>query len=112
LLLEKAASGETRVLISVINWGEVLYSLGKSVGLSQALSDLRALSTSVESMAADEAMAETAATVRLHYNVGYADCFAAALAIRFSATLVTADPGFAKLGKRVKVLFLGRHSGQ
>jgi predicted nucleic acid-binding protein len=41
--------------------------------------------------------------------LGYADCFAAALAMRRDATLVTADPDFVKLGKQLKILALPRH---
>jgi predicted nucleic acid-binding protein len=40
-----------------------------------------------------------------------ADCFAAELALRTGATLVTADPEFGKLGKQLKVMALPRHSG-
>ena len=64
----------------------------------------------MESVAADEAQAEMAATIKLHYRLGYADCFAAALAIGKGATLVTADPEFAKLGRKLKVMALPRHS--
>jgi predicted nucleic acid-binding protein len=42
--------------------------------------------------------------------LGLTDCFAAELAMRTGATLVTSDPEFAKLGKQLKVLALPRHS--
>ncbi len=109
-LIHRAAKGEARLLISVINWGEVLYTLARLAGLSRATTDLKSLSAFVESVAADEAHVEAAAALRLHYRLGYADCFAASLAMRMNATLVTTDPDFAKLGKRLKVLALPRHS--
>ena len=109
-LVRRAAKGEVRLLISVINWGEVLYTLARLAGLSQATKDLKSLSSLVESAIVDEALTESAATIRLHYKLGYADCFAAALTMRMNATLVTADPDFAKLGKQLKVLALPRHS--
>jgi len=108
-LIQRAAKGEARLSISVINWGEVLYSLAKRAGLANATVDLKALSIYMESVAADEAQAEQAATLKFHYKMGYADSYAAALAMRTGATLVTADPEFAKLGKRLKVLALPRH---
>jgi predicted nucleic acid-binding protein len=108
-LVKKAARGEARILISVINWGEVLYSMSKKVGLSRARADLKAISAYVEPMVADEAVSEAAATVKFHFRLGYADCFAAELAIRMNATLVTTDPDFLKLGKQLKVLALQRH---
>ena len=93
----------------MINWGEALYTLARVTGLSQAKADLKSLSTYLEPVVADEAQVEAAAAVRLKYKLGYADCFAASLAIRERATLVTADPDFAKLGQQLKVLALPRH---
>jgi predicted nucleic acid-binding protein len=110
-LLQRAAKSEVRVLISVINWGEALYSLAKVAGLGNAAADLKAMGAFVESVAADETLAKAAAIVRLHYKLGYADWFAAALAMGMDATLVSSDPDFAKLGKNLKVLALPRHSG-
>lgn len=109
-LIQRAAKGEARLLISVINWGEALYSLAKLAGLSKAIADLKSLGAIVESVAADEAEAEMAATLKFRYKMGYADTYAAALALRTGATLVTADPEFAKLGKQLKVLALPRHA--
>jgi ribonuclease VapC len=106
-LVKKAAQGEARLVISTVNWGEALYSLAKSAGLGTATSDLKAMSVFVESVVVDEALAEAAAAIKLHYRLGYADCFAAALAVRMNATLVTSDPDFTKLGKKLKILALG-----
>lgn len=110
VLIQRAAKGESRLLISVINWGEVLYSLARRAGLSKATADLKALGSIVESVAVDESQAEMAATLKFRYKMGYADTYAAALALRTGATLVTADPEFAKLGKQLKVLALPRHA--
>jgi len=109
-LMRRAAKGDARLCISVINWGEAMYSLAKSVGLSKAATDLRILSSVVESVAADETQAEMAATLKFRYKMGYADAYAAALALHTGATLVTADPDFAKLGKQLKVLALPRYA--
>jgi ribonuclease VapC len=111
LLIQRATKGEAHLLISVVNWGEALHSLAKVAGLGQATVDLKAIGAFVESVAADETFAEAAAAVRFHYKLGYADCYAAALAMRMDATLVTSHPDFAKLGKRLKLLALPRHSG-
>jgi predicted nucleic acid-binding protein len=43
------------------------------------------------------------------HNLGYADSFAAELAIEKKAWLVTADPEFARLGKALSVYALPRH---
>jgi len=107
-LFSRAAKGEVRLLISVINWGEALYSLAKIRGLDNAAKDLKAMSAYLESVPADEALAKASAALKLHYRLGYADCFAAALAIRMSATLVSSDSDFIKFGRQLKVLALPR----
>jgi len=110
VLIHKATSGEARLLISVINWGEALYSLAKLAGLSKATADLKSLGIFIESVAADEVLAEAAATLKFKYKMGSADTYAAALALQKGATLVTAAPEFVKLGKQLRVLALPRHS--
>jgi predicted nucleic acid-binding protein len=59
---------------------------------------------------ADADQAKAAAEIRYRYKLGLADCYAAELAMRTGATLVTADPEFARLGKQLKILTLPRHS--
>jgi predicted nucleic acid-binding protein len=61
----------------------------------------------------DASQAIQAATLKHRYKLGYADSYAAVLALTNRATLVSADPGFEKLGKLLKWLKLPRfHSGQ
>jgi len=66
--------------------------------------------SAVEAVPVDEQIATNTAILRIRYKLGLADCFAAELALRTGATLVTADPEFAKLGKQLKVLALPRHA--
>jgi predicted nucleic acid-binding protein len=70
---------------------------------------LQTLARYTESVEITEEQADAAAALKFIYKLGYADCFAAELAMRTGATLVTADPEFAKLGKQLKVLALPRH---
>jgi predicted nucleic acid-binding protein len=109
-LIHRSHQHQVRLLISVVNWGEALYSLSRKTGLEKATSDLKAMSAYLECVAIDEGLAEAAAIVKFHYKLGYADCYAAALAMRMDATLVTSDPDFVKLGKQLKILTLPRHS--
>ena len=109
-LFAQAQRAEASLSISVINRGEALYNLAKRAGMVQAKEALRTVAHYVESVDTTEEQATGAATLKFVYKLGYADCFAADLAIRRGATLVTADPDFAKLGKQLKVLALPRHS--
>jgi predicted nucleic acid-binding protein len=53
--------------------------------------------------------ATRAAALKQKHSLGYADAFAAELAIERGARLVTADPEFLKLGKTLSVYSLSRY---
>jgi predicted nucleic acid-binding protein len=109
-LFAQARRGDAHLSISVINRGEVLYQLARRAGLQEATKTLQALARSTESVEITEEQADAAASLKFIYKLGYADCFAAELAMRTGATIVTADPDFAKLGKQLKILALPRHT--
>jgi predicted nucleic acid-binding protein len=109
-LFRLASRGEARLLISVVNRGEVLYILARRAGIHEASEALTILSGLIELADVHEEEADAAALLKLRYKLGFADCFAAELAIRTGATLVTADPDFVKLGKQLKILALPPHS--
>ena len=108
-LIRRSRQREVRLRISMVNWGEALYVLAGMVGLEKATSVLKAMNAYLESVAVDEELAEEAAIIKFHYKMGYADCYAAALAMHMDATLVTSDPEFVKLGKKLKILALPNH---
>jgi len=110
-LFRKQAASEVKLLISVVNRGEVLYGLARRVGIEQARSAMAILAGFVEAIEIQQEDADAAAVLKWRYKLGFADCFAAELAIRQGATLVTADPDFAILGGKLKILALPRHQG-
>ena len=110
-LFDKVSRGEARLFISVVTWGEVIYTMAKYVGLARTVADLKAMGAALETIDVDEDAAEEAAALKFNYKMGYGDSFAAALAMRMNATLVTADPDFVKLGKKLKLMTLARHGG-
>ena len=110
-LLIQADKKQVLLCISAVNLAEVLYVFARYSTLEEARKALRKIQSQVEFVPADPEQALAAAELKARYKLGLADCFAAELAIRTGATLVTADPEFAKLGKQLKVLVLPRHSG-
>jgi predicted nucleic acid-binding protein len=56
----------------------------------------------------DRERASRAAALKQKHALGYADAFAAELAIERGAWLVTADPEFQKIGKALSVYTLAR----
>jgi predicted nucleic acid-binding protein len=110
-LLNQADKKLVSLRISVVNLAEVLYVFARYSTLEEARKAIRKVQGLVEFASPDTEQALAASEIRYRYKLGLADCFAAELAMRTGATLVTADPEFAKLGKQLKVLALPRHSG-
>jgi predicted nucleic acid-binding protein len=97
--------------MSVINLGEVLYTLLKSEPEDRALLKIRDLKQVVAIANADVERTVQASLLKYQYKLGYADSFAAALAIEYNATLVSADPAFEKLERKLKWMKLPRFRG-
>ena len=101
-LFEQAERNQARLSMSVINMGEVFYILLKHIGEQRALQYVQVLQHAVTMIDADANRTIEAATLKRQYKLGYADSFAAALALESKATLVSADPSFEKVGKALK----------
>jgi predicted nucleic acid-binding protein len=108
-LLNQADKKLVSLSISVVNIAEVLYVYARYSTLDEARKSIRKVQGLVEFVSPDIEQALAAAELRFVYKLGLADCFAAELAMRTGATLVTADPEFAKLGKQLKVMALPRY---
>jgi predicted nucleic acid-binding protein len=109
-LLAEALLHDVPLLMSAVNWGEVFYISWRRHGegnAREAESRLRELPVVV--IAADRERASRAGALKEKHGLGYADAFAAELAIERGAWLVTADPEFAKVGKGLSVYSLPRH---
>jgi predicted nucleic acid-binding protein len=97
-ILVKAESGTPRLLMSVINWGEIYYSIMR--GASQEMADSKAHEIAgmrIELVPVDTRDLELirqAAIFKATKKMSYADCFAAALAKMRNAELVTGDSEF------------------
>jgi ribonuclease VapC len=97
-ILLKAEKGNPRLLMSVINWGEIYYSIMR--GASQEIADSKAHEIAgmrIELVPVDTRDLELicqAATFKATKRMSYADCFAAALAKIRNAELVTGDRDF------------------
>jgi predicted nucleic acid-binding protein len=101
-LFEQAERGQVHLSMSAINLGEVFYVLRKHVGEPRARHYVQVLQHVVTMVDADAPQALSAAEMKHTYMLGYADSFAATLAVTLKATLVSADPAFEKLGKTLR----------
>jgi predicted nucleic acid-binding protein len=91
LIFKEARRAETDVLISVINWGEVHYTIVRQLGIKSATASLREVQElPLKILDADLHQTRLAAELKASYGLPYADCFAAALTGK-AGMLVTAD---------------------
>ena len=109
-LIEEAAHQDVPLLMSAVNWGEVFYTVWRARGEAKARqAEASLLEMPITVIAADRERASRAGALKQKHGLGYADAFAAELAIERGAWLVTADPEFARLGKSLAVYPLPRH---
>lgn len=90
-LLKEARDTEQPLRMSVINWGEVYYTIAKAEGFEETariMQRVKLLPISI--LDAGEAVTALAAQFKAGHVLPYADCFAAATAAK-DAVLVTAD---------------------
>ena len=106
-LLEAGSKGECELYISVVNLGEVLYLLENRRGIDAAHEALAFIEQSpIRTAHVDRSLALLAARLKAATGIGYADCFAAALAQQLNAVLVTGDPDFQQVEDTVPVEWL------
>jgi len=107
-MLTSAREGETKLYLSVINFGEIYYNTYRERGVEKAREILFIIEQlSVIIVDADTALTLEAARLKALYPVAYADCFAAALGVVKKCKVVTGDPEFRKMAKEVKTEWIG-----
>ena len=106
-LIHKASAEKIRLLLSVVNWGEVYYGMWRAGGEKAAQDAARDISRlPIELVDADLHLTRQAATYKATHKMSYADAFAAALAKEKKAELVTGDSEFKALEKEIKINWL------
>src|SRR5580658_2377070 len=109
-LVDEALRQDLPLLMSAVNWGEVFYTEWRYRGEARAWeAEKNLLEMPIAVIAVDRERASRAGALKQKHGLGYADAFAAELAIERGAWLVTADPEFAKVGKTLAVYALPRH---
>jgi predicted nucleic acid-binding protein len=105
-LLTGAADSERPLAMSVVNWGEVYYSIWRVHGEQAATAKLQEIAQlPIQVFDVDMDLAKLAASLKAQHNLPYADSFAAALAQARKAILVTSDKDFERLGTALKILW-------
>lgn len=90
-----------------INLGEVYYLVIRRSGLPEGRIFLENfLRLPIKMVLPDSELVWKAAEIKARHPISYADCFAAATAIRFQASILSGDPEFKKLGDLVQMEWL------
>jgi len=108
-LFKEARDAEQPVLMSVINWGEVYYTIAKAEGFvetTRIMDRVRLLPLAI--LDAGETVTAQAAQLKAGYGLPYADCFAGATTAR-DGVLVTPDAKDFKKIPGLHVLPLPEH---
>jgi predicted nucleic acid-binding protein len=109
-LLEQALQKELPLLMSAVNWGEVFYITWRRHGEAKAHeAEAKLGEMPIAVIDVDRERASRAGALKQKHGLGYADAFAAELAIDRGAWLVTADPSLSKIGQALSILSLPRY---
>jgi ribonuclease VapC len=106
-LIQKAVESDTNLLMSVVNLGEIWYSIARNNSpeiADQYIHEIRGMG--IQIVEVDWALTRQAAAFKVNGNISYADCFAAALAKLKKADLVTGDKEFKPLDGEIKIAWL------
>ena len=106
-LLESAHKGKNRLLLSIINLGELLYITERRGGIARA-QDMLALirQLPIDILPADEQTVLAAAHIKANHAISYADAFVVAIAMQENAAILTGDPEFQSVQTLVHVEWL------
>lgn len=107
--LESAEKEKSRLMISIINLGEILYIIERRGGVSRAQDTLALIQQlPIEILPADQKAVFSAAHIKANHALSYADCFAVAAAIDQDATILTNDPEFESVEAIANVEWLNK----
>jgi predicted nucleic acid-binding protein len=90
-----------------INLGEVYYHTTRAIGLEEAqkfLENFFRLPLSL--ILPDSDLIWKSSEIKAQHAISYADCFAAATALRYEAVILTGDPDFKKIESLVPIEWL------
>jgi ribonuclease VapC len=112
-VLALAKTHKCRLIMSLINVGEVLYITERSHGLPVAqLVQALVESLPVELLDASRDLILDAAHIKAHHAISYADALAVASAIRENAIILTGDPEYKTVEDLVFVEWLEKLPGK
>jgi ribonuclease VapC len=106
-VFKESVDKNREIYLSVINWGEVIYHALRTGGDLKAQGAIDVMAAlPIEIVEADEELTLHTAQLKASHRMSYADCFAAALAMKKKCELVTGDKEFKQVEKEVKIRWI------
>jgi ribonuclease VapC len=106
-LLDSAGKEKCRLLLSLINLGEILYITERRGGVVKAHDTLALIrQLPIEIIPVNEQTVFAAVHIKANHTLSYADAFVIATAMEENATVITSDPEFQSVETFVKVEWL------
>ncbi len=106
-ILRSAETDRVEAWLCIINFGEALYILEREESLEAAQKAVAITEQlPIQVIEADRSLTFTAAHVKAHHSLSYADAFAVALALEVGGAVVTGDREFEGLRSLVPVRWL------
>ncbi len=106
-LFEEAKQKSFQILMSMINWGEVYYSIFRTKGEEKAEEALLIIQQlPIKIINIQKEIVYQASRFKGKYRIAFGDCFAAALAVRENCKVITGDKEFKKLESEVEIEWL------
>lgn len=105
-LLDAADRRERKLIMNIVNVGEVFYLAVKAKDLAYGEWILENLRPRITIVSASNQFVMHAATLKSRHPISYADAFAAATAIAHQFPLVTGNPELRAMAEREKTLKL------
>jgi len=106
-LIATAHEEQIPIYMSVVNVGEVWYTIAREVSEEEANASVKVLrDLRIQFEDADWTLTQEAAHFKSQNKMSYADCYAAALAKSKKADLVTGDGEFKPLDGEIKICWV------
>jgi AbrB family looped-hinge helix DNA binding protein len=106
-IFDECVMKDREVFVSVVNWGEVIYHALRSGGEQTArLAEDAMRALPIQVVDVNKELTLQAAQLKASHKMSYADCFAAALAMKKKCELVTGGKELKQVERRLKVRWI------
>lgn len=106
-IFEECVAKDHEAFVCVVNWGEVLYHGYRTGGEKMArLAEDAMRALPLQIVDANKELTQVAAELKASNKMSFADCFAAALAIKKKCELATGDKEFKQVENKIKVRWI------